>query len=208
MKYGDIVNNPKPHNFKDLTGKQFGRLTVLRHVGSEVCEVSPKIKFKSVWEVLCSCGKEKIVRGSDLGKKTVSCGCFSSERTIEFNKATKTKESYCAFSDVYTSYRVGAKSRNILFNLSKSEFLDITKKECYYCGLLPRQTRKSRTKGQIPSYVYNGIDRVDNDIGYQLDNVVPCCKMCNRMKLDTPIDIWFNKMRSIIDRFNVDGTKK
>jgi 5-methylcytosine-specific restriction endonuclease McrA len=29
-----------------------------------------------------------------------------------------------------------------------------------------------------------GIDRVDNSIGYTPDNCVPCCTQCNRIKLD------------------------
>lgn len=30
----------------------------------------------------------------------------------------------------------------------------------------------------------NGIDRVDNSLGYILSNVVSCCKICNYMKKD------------------------
>jgi hypothetical protein len=32
------------------------------------------------------------------------------------------------------------------------------------------------------SYIYNGVDRVNNDFGYSIDNCVSCCKVCNRMK--------------------------
>ncbi len=31
-------------------------------------------------------------------------------------------------------------------------------------------------------FVYNGIDRLDNALGYTLDNCVPCCKRCNQAK--------------------------
>lgn len=30
--------------------------------------------------------------------------------------------------------------------------------------------------------LYNGIDRVDSSLGYTVDNVVPCCKLCNQAK--------------------------
>ena len=35
-------------------------------------------------------------------------------------------------------------------------------------------------------FTYNGIDRVDNALGYTTGNVVPCCKQCNHAKSDMP----------------------
>ena len=31
-------------------------------------------------------------------------------------------------------------------------------------------------------YLHNGIDRIDNNIGYESKNVVSCCKICNYAK--------------------------
>lgn len=31
-------------------------------------------------------------------------------------------------------------------------------------------------------FIYSGIDRVDNSIGYTEGNVVPCCITCNKAK--------------------------
>ena len=31
-------------------------------------------------------------------------------------------------------------------------------------------------------FIYNGIDRLDNKLGYEEENCVPCCYLCNRMK--------------------------
>jgi hypothetical protein len=41
-----------------------------------------------------------------------------------------------------------------------------------------------RTKEFNGVYVYSGLDRVDNTVGYTLDNVVPACKACNHAKVD------------------------
>ena len=60
---------------KDITGKTFGNLTVIRCVGS-CCRGTAK---KRLWECQCSCGKKKIVRTGDLGKNTRSCGCLKKQ---------------------------------------------------------------------------------------------------------------------------------
>lgn len=60
------------HNYKDLTGMKFGRLTVLKEYG--------KINSKISWLCLCDCGNEKIVIGDYLKSgRTKSCGCLDIE---------------------------------------------------------------------------------------------------------------------------------
>lgn len=58
----------------DLTGRRFGRLTVLR-------KAMPKDGCtNAVWLCLCDCGKEVVVRSTSLRKgESKSCGCFRSE---------------------------------------------------------------------------------------------------------------------------------
>lgn len=59
----------------DLSGKVFGRLTVIRR--------HPENKWGgTAWECNCSCGNLAIVAGGDLRKKTKptrSCGCLAKE---------------------------------------------------------------------------------------------------------------------------------
>ncbi len=64
-----------------------------------------------------------------------------------------------------SGYRYKAKTRGLEFALSSDEFLLLTQSDCHYCG--------------GPGY---GVDRVDSDRGYLLDNCVPCCSLCNRLK--------------------------
>ena len=60
----------------DLTGKKFGRLTVLRY--------SHKSGNKHYWLCKCDCGKEKPVIGCCLKSgNTKSCGCYNKEKRIE-----------------------------------------------------------------------------------------------------------------------------
>jgi hypothetical protein len=61
------------HNITNLTGKQYGRLSVLGY--------SPSVKHQlSRWVVLCSCGNKFSVYGMSLTSgKTKSCGCLQRE---------------------------------------------------------------------------------------------------------------------------------
>ena len=59
--------------FTDLTGKKFGRLTVIKRVEND------KSGF-SQWLCKCDCGNEKIVRATSLLKgEIVSCRCYQRE---------------------------------------------------------------------------------------------------------------------------------
>ena len=62
-------------DFDDLTGKKFGRLTVIERAPSKYCGAK-KIKPVTMWKCVCECGKETVVsRSSLIGGTTVSCGC-------------------------------------------------------------------------------------------------------------------------------------
>ena len=67
---------------RDLTGKRFGRLTVISHFDQD--------KFgHHRWLCRCDCGNEKVITGSDLTRKrtrTTSCGCYFLEWKSERNK--------------------------------------------------------------------------------------------------------------------------
>ena len=71
------------------------------------------------------------------------------------------------------------------FNLTSIEFLKIIGNNCYICGKEPNNEH------------LNGIDRVDNDKGYTLDNVSPCCGECNFMKKNYDLEEFFEKMKKI-----------
>ena len=75
---------------EDLTGREFGLLTVLCQAEDYV---SPSGLHKSQWLCECSCEQHNkiIVRTTDLtrsdGKTTKSCGCLQKEKVIEIGHA-------------------------------------------------------------------------------------------------------------------------
>ena len=63
----------------DLTGKKFGRLTVLRRAES--------INKRTLWLCRCECGNKVVVEAYNLKTgHTQSCGCLQREATSEANK--------------------------------------------------------------------------------------------------------------------------
>lgn len=85
------------------------------------------------------------------------------------------------FNDLYLAYRRRAEYKGIVFELTKEDFRALTKSNCYYCGQPPSQIVKAGN-GVNGEYLYSGIDRVNNDLGYAISNVRPCCKQCNIAK--------------------------
>jgi len=69
---------PMPRRAIDLTGRQFGRLTVLSRVPSARA---------TVWLCRCDCGKQKAIRASTLiAGRSRSCGCLNQEVTVQRNR--------------------------------------------------------------------------------------------------------------------------
>ena len=59
--------------FEDLTGRRYGRLTVVRLDRTE--------DHLTYWRVRCDCGTEfTVYRGNLVQGKTRSCGCYRADR--------------------------------------------------------------------------------------------------------------------------------
>lgn len=92
------------------------------------------------------------------------------------------------FNHLYGRYKVKALQRNYSFELTKEEFRGIVTGNCVYCGVAPFQKQGVSYKPKHSDgiehvkFIYNGIDRLNNSMGYAVSNCVPCCKHCNRAK--------------------------
>ena len=85
-------------------------------------------------------------------------------------------------------YKRNAKRRNIDWNLTDEEARDFMNLPCYYCGKAPTLVSPAMQKQLNGYFLANGLDRINNDKGYTKNNVVPCCKLCNRAKFNLTID--------------------
>lgn len=179
---------------KNEIGKKFGKLTVIE-------QSNKKTKSGSVfWVCKCDCGNIKEIAGTSLRNgQTKSCGCFNGG---DSNPESGRKK-------LYNSLKNGAKSRGLVFNIDYESFVNLTKENCYICGDKPKDvhygyTRRRYSKNQDNWVVCNSIDRIDNKIGYTIENSRPCCFMCNRIKSDFEFEELLEKINKINKKWNVN----
>lgn len=99
------------------------------------------------------------------------------------------------FKKLLKQYTDNAKIRNIEFSLSTEDFSKLVFGDCYYCNKEPINDIGNKLKTTI----YNGIDRVDNSLGYTKDNSVTCCTICNFMKRDLSLTDFFKQIETIFN---------
>lgn len=80
---------------------------------------------------------------------------------------------------IYARYILRAQKKNLHSDMSYKQALTLFKSRCHYCDEKPANPLKF--DGKIIGR-YQGIDRVDNTLGYVSGNIVPCCKYCNYFK--------------------------
>jgi hypothetical protein len=162
-----------------LKGKKFGRLTAIKRV--------PNDKWGNImWLCKCNCGTEIITReGSLRSGHTRSCGCLRREN-----------------ARMGKNRKLSPKLAN-KFELTEEQFIGITQKDCFYCGTRPNNIAKRILLNQrkdSDDFIYNGIDRVDNTKDYTIDNVVPCCKICNFAKRNMSLKDFKNWIERVYNK--------
>jgi hypothetical protein len=160
----------------DLAGKKFGRLLVLHRTEN-------RRWGHTSWLCQCECGVEKKVLGELLRDgRAVSCGCYGTEQRKKLWSFRKDKlpEGVAARRLLVYKWMQQARRNGKSWSLIAEDALALSQRPCYYCGIEPLQPYFP--KHYSGGCFYNGLDRVDNARGYELDNVVPCCGTCNKAK--------------------------
>ena len=160
-------------------------------------------KKRKKYETRCVCGNIGFVSSSTLKSgKSKSCGCkqkeFLSNDIIDTNyKGLRGR--------IYKNYKNAAKKRNYEFNLSLEEFSNLIEQNCFYCDSKPNMTYSYGNKYKnnavdYSNFKYNGVDRINNSIGYIISNCVPCCKICNNSKSTLSETEWLNWIKVIYEK--------
>lgn len=151
--YPNIIPCPlsKDPRFQDLTGRTFGRLTVIRHLGTDLK------RQHHYWECECECGNIVAKASGPLTRGgTQSCGCYAllvrtkhgQYRTPEYHIYASARNRCTSPNNPYW-HRYGG--RGIEFR-----FVDF---ETFFAEIGPRPTPQ------------HSLDRIDNNGHYEIGNV-------------------------------------
>lgn len=177
----------------DMTGQQYGDWTVIRFLET--------VKKKTYWLAKCKCGVEQRVQGPNLrqGLSTccVACGHKKTSRAnvgIDRSKYPPEEKTLRRFMKEYMDR---SREFNRPFELTFDQFRQLATSRCFYCGTVPSleiNRTNEAAELQIRQERYdagwvkvNGIDRIDSDKGYTIENSTPCCNSCNKAKLDRTV---------------------
>jgi len=173
--------------FTDYTGEVFGELTVL-----EVdMERTDRVRHRIYWKCKCSCGTifSRLTHNLVHSKEATCNKCARIKQGLK--KRLPNHQSY--FNKIIAQMTKRIKKKNLAMDLSYEDCVNLFKSPCIYCNT-------PYFDAEDPKDVYfhrSGIDRVDNTKGYTHKNVVPCCDICNKMKLALPKDVFLKHIEKI-----------
>jgi len=156
----------------DYTGQKYGMLTVVRPTPKR------RVNRSIMWECICDCG-ETVERDPNSIAYNITqgmipnCGCLK-----------RLPEGEASRNNCLRAYKKDAKKRGLEWELTKDEAFVLFSGNCHYCDA--QSTNNS--KGVNGDYKYNGIDRLNSNVGYNILNCVSCCKHCNRIKGTMDLD--------------------
>lgn len=139
----------------DITGKQFGRFTVISYCG--------KVRGITTWKCRCECGQMRVVQRGNLFRPNASCGCYRKENISKIKKTHgmgKTRP-----------YRIWANMINRCSNPKSNRSESYSLKGIHVC-------KKWLTFNGFWGEMKNGysdslsLERLDNDLGYNKTNCI------------------------------------
>lgn len=178
--------------YRSFIGYKTGRLEVLEFLYMDS-------KNKSVFKCKCICGNIFKARKNNILHSTTSCGCFRAEYNRE--RLGKNAQKVLARA-LFNGYKKGATERDLSFEITFEQFENLVKRNCFYCNSPPSRERTRKHH----KWKFNGVDRVNNNQGYYIGNIVPCCWNCNRMKLNIPYDEFINHINNIYENMKSKNT--
>ena len=171
--------------------------TIINNSFTILEEIYKEYPNKHYWmyRCKCNCGEIFECRQSVVDKRIGCKSCTASKsgvrRSIQEHDGI---EQHGIKLRKYREYKKGADKRNLSFDLSFEQFLELSSGTCVYCGQKPHvyPGDLGYMQQNVEYWERNGIDRVDSNQGYHWDNCVPCCEKCNYAKHEMSLDDFKN----------------
>ncbi len=140
--------------FDDLTGKQFGNLTVLE-------PTRERKRRYCVWRCRCSCGKEKNVSSGDLvSGNTTSCGCKRIIPLMENNWYFEGTELRQALEERVESSHASSGYTGVTLKRNKWMAYITYKKKRYYLGSYDRLEDAVKARARAKAFIKKDAQRI------------------------------------------------
>lgn len=125
----------------------------------------------------CACGKPFSLSTEYDVYRASQLRCPSCKRNVKADIGERA---------VFKRVKSDANRAGRTFDLPFEWFKHTIHAACHYCGRKDQNSISvpSKRPGEwlIQNFRYNGIDRLNNGLGYEIHNCVPCCFVCNRAK--------------------------
>lgn len=121
-----------------------------------------------------------------ITKTCISCRAQNKRQDQNRDKTHRNLVAKQNSKQVYRVYQKEAVKRGLDFQISREEVDTLILHPCHYCSNVDEEKK------------FNGIDRIDSNIGYYTDNCVSCCKMCNYLKNNTSKDVFLKRVEHIL----------
>lgn len=186
-------NNRMSSRLIDITGKRFGRLTVLSRNGTKNFKSCQKV----IWKCVCDCGTV-LNRYSDALRngRIVSCGCFQGGPGVARTHGLALGKKLTPELKLFYTAKKRAKSLGLEFKLEVSDV--IIPEICPLLGLRIRPN-KAKLCDTSPT-----LDRITNTSGYVKGNIWVVSYKANRSKNNLSI----SEMRTLLKNLEAKHINK
>ena len=194
-----VCNNCKKENTNNsYIGQTIGCYEILEF--SHFGENKSQTRYFNVRCISCNTQSVKSLK-TILNSKETCSDCKVKKRRTPTLAAPRNCVKY--------SYISGAEERGYSFTLSDQEFDNLIFGNCFYCGQEPVENKSDirLNKTNLP-FKRNGIDRLNNELGYTKENCVTSCSKCNKMKSDLNYEEFIQHIHKIVNKGSTTISKE